>query len=208
MPDTHRMIPKEHFTAIILAAGTSSRMGTPKQLLEVNGICMLDHAIQAALNAGISSPVVVLGANAQQIESHATLLNRCTVVHNRKYDQGLSTSLIRGVLSAPPQSTAYIFILADQPLVSGKLVLEMLNAFKKIKADILYPEYLGKRGNPVIIDSKLRNQLLLSKGDSGAKFLFSDSTLHIISWPVSTDAVITDVDTPEDYRNICNHPLF
>ena len=201
------MIPQEHFTAIILAAGASSRMGRPKQLLEVNGICMLDHAIQAALSAGIIPPIVVLGANAKLIESYSTLLNQCTVVLNKKHDLGLSTSLIRGVLSSPDHSTAYIFIRADQPLIGGKLVLEMMNEFEKIKADILYPEYLGQRGNPVIINSKLRNHLLLSKGDSGAKFLFSDSTLHIVSWPVNTDAVITDVDTPEDYRNICNHPL-
>jgi molybdenum cofactor cytidylyltransferase len=201
------MILQEHFTAIILAAGASSRMGRPKQLLEVNGTCMLDHAIQAALSAGIISPIVVLGANAKLIESYSTLLNQCTVVLNKKHDLGLSTSLIGGILSSPDHSTAYIFILADQPLIGGKLVLEMMNEFEKTKADILYPEYLGRRGNPVIINSKLHNQLLLSKGDSGAKFLFSDSTLHIVSWPVNTDAVITDVDTPEDYRNICNHPL-
>lgn len=201
------MIPEEHFTAIILAAGRSSRMGRPKQLLDVNGMCMLDHAIKAALNAGIISPIVVLGANASLIESHSTLLNRCTVVFNKKHDLGLSTSLIRGVLSSPAQSTAYIFILADQPLVDGTLLLKMMNEFIKIKADILYPEYLGQRGNPVIIDSKLRNRLLLSKGDSGAKFLFTDRTLHIASWPVNTDAVIIDVDTPEDYQNIYKHPL-
>jgi len=202
------MITQEHFTAIILAAGTSSRMGRPKQLLEVNGICMLDHAIQAALNAGMSVPIVVLGANAKQIKSQSILLNQCKVTLNKKFDQGLSTSLIKGVLSSPSKSTAYIFILADQPLVGGELVLEMINEFGKVRADILYPEYRGQRGNPVIITSRLRNQLLLSKGNSGAKFLFSDSTLKIVSYPVHTDAVITDVDTPEDYQNICSHQLF
>lgn len=202
------MITQEHFTAIILAAGTSSRMGGPKQLLEVNGICMLDHAIQAALNAGMSVPIVVLGANAKQIKSQSILLNQCKVALNKKFDQGLSTSLIRGVHSSPSESTAYIFILADQPLVVGALVLEMINEFRKVRADILYPEYRGQRGNPVIITSRLRNQLLLSKGDSGAKFLFSDSTLKIVAYPVHTDAVITDVDTPEEYQNICSHQLF
>ena len=201
------MITQEHFTAIILAAGTSSRMGRPKQLLEVNGICMLDHALQAALNAGINSPIVVLGANASQIESQSLLLTQCTTVLNPNYNMGLSTSLIRGVLSSPSESTAYIFILADQPLVGGELVLKMMNEFEKIRADILYPEYRGQRGNPVIITSRLRHQLLLAKGDSGAKFLFSDSTLKIVSYPVHTDAVITDVDTPEDYQNICSHQL-
>lgn len=202
------MIPQEHFTAIILAAGTSSRMGTPKQLLEVNGICMLDHAIEAALNAGISTPIVVLGANSSLIESQSLLLTRCKTVLNQDYNMGQSTSLIKGVLSSPSISTAYIFLLADQPRVGGELVLAMMNNFEKIRADILYPEYLGQRGNPVIITSRLRNQLLLSKGDSGAKFLFSDSSLKIVSYSAHTDAVVTDVDTPEDYQNMCSQHLF
>ena len=196
------MIPQEHFTAIILAAGTSSRMGRPKQLLKVDGLCMLDHAIQAALDAGISVPIVILGANASLIKSQALLLPRCKTAINQNYNMGQSTSLIKGVLSSAPMSTAYVFLLADQPLVRGELVLAMMNRFEKIRADILYPEYLGQRGNPVIITSRLRSQLLLSKGDSGAKFLFSDSTLKIVTYPVPTDAVVTDIDTPEDYQNI------
>ena len=67
---------------------------------------MLDHAIQAALNAGISEPIVVLGANAKQIESQSILLKQCKVALNKKFAQGQSTSLIRGILSSPSESTA------------------------------------------------------------------------------------------------------
>lgn len=201
------MSPRSYFTAIILAAGTSSRMGKPKQLLEVNGKCMLDHTIQAALNAGIGLPIVVLGANAKQIESQSALLSCCTKVLNQQYHLGQSTSLIKGVLSSPSCSTAYIFLLADQPSVKGALIREMMNEFEKQKTDILYPVYQGQRGNPVIISSELRNQLLLSTGDTGAKFLFSNSALKIVSYPVDTKAVITDIDTPEDFYFFCNQSL-
>ena len=193
----------KYFTAIILAAGISSRMGRPKQLLKVDGSTMIDHAIQAALDAGMDSPIVVLGANANQIKSSSRLLCRCTVIKNTNYREGLSRSLKSGLQSTPAQTTAYIFMLADQPLISGRLVLQMIQEFNKTRADILYPEYQGQRGNPVIISSKLRNRLLLAEGDSGAKFLFTDNSLSIVPYPINTDAVITDIDTPEDYKNIC-----
>lgn len=201
------MSPRSHITAIILAAGTSSRMGKPKQLLEVNGKCMLDHTIQAALNAGMGLPIVVLGANARQIKSQSALLGCCRTVLNQQYHMGQSTSLVKGVLSSSPSTTAYIFLLADQPFVEGELIREMIKEFERQKADILYPEYQGQRGNPVIISSKLRTLLLQAKGDTGAKFLFSDSALKIVSHPVDTNAVIRDIDTPEDYQNICNRSL-
>lgn len=197
-----------HFTAIILAAGTSSRMGTPKQLLEVNGLSLLDHAIQAALNAGIISPIVVLGANAKLIEDQSVLLSHCTTVLNPKFVMGQSTSLVQGVLSSPAKSNAYIFLLADQPFIEGQMIGKMMSTFEKTGADVLYPEYRGQRGNPVIISSRLRQQLLLATGDNGARFLFSDRSLKIVSYPVSTEAVTIDIDTPSDYQKFCNHALF
>ena len=198
---------QEHYSAIILAGGKSSRMGRAKQLLKVDGTSMLDHAILAALDAGITTPIVVLGGYASQIEAHSNLLARCTVVLNKNYRMGLSTSLKSGLQSAPSKSTAYIFMLADQPLVDGKLVLAMMNEFEKTTADILYPTYQGKRGNPVIITAQLREQINLAKGDNGAKFLFAAPSLSVVAYPVANRAVITDVDTPADYQNLSEYQL-
>lgn len=197
------MRQKVHFTAIILAAGASSRMGEPKQILKVSGRCMLDHSILAAVNASIDPPIVVLGANAELIESRATQLSRCTVVKNDNFHLGLSTSLIRGIQAAPPLTDAYIFILADQPMVKSNLLLEMMEEFTKTRADVLYPEFQGQRGNPVIVASRLHDRLLLARGDSGARHLIADSSLKIVPYRVTTSAVITDIDTPEDFQKIC-----
>ena len=196
-----------HFTAIILAAGASSRMGRPKQLLKIDGQCMLDLSIAAAVKAGIDSPIVVLGANAKLIESHATRLSNCTVVKNDKYHLGLSTSLIRGIQAAPPATKAYIFILADQPMVRSNLLVLMMKEFERTGADILYPEFQGQRGNPVIVTSRLHDRLLLAKGDSGAKYLLADNSLKIVPYPVTTSAVLTDIDTPEEFQELCRQEL-
>ncbi|BHH82560.1 nucleotidyltransferase family protein [Desulforhopalus sp. 52FAK] len=202
------MNSKGHFSAILLAAGLSSRMGSPKQLLQINGATMLDRAVETALAAGIDKPVVVLGHNASEIQHQTELLHKCKVVINESYQTGMSTSLRCGVAATTAKSSAYLFMLIDQPLVDGTLVRELLRKFEQQEADILYPEYQGKRGNPVIISSKLRGRLLEAKGDSGARFLFTDKALNIIAHPVSTPAVIIDVDTPEDLRNYKKLHLF
>ena len=194
------MPEKESFSAIILAAGLSSRMGCPKQLLPVDGLSMLDHAIKAALTAGLEPPIVVLGHSAEHIKSQARLLSRCTVAINDYYKLGLTTSLICGIKSSPHETTAFVFMLADQQLVTGTILKKLLNAFEKRRADILNPTYQGKRGNPVIIKSKLQKLLLQAKGDSGARFLFSDPGLTVVPYPVTTTAVIIDIDTPEDLQ--------
>jgi molybdenum cofactor cytidylyltransferase len=179
-----------------------SGMGKPKQLLIVEGLCMLDHAIRAALEAKMHSPVVVLGAHAREIESHSALLKHCRIIYNKEHHLGQSASLKSGVRAAPPQSTAYVFLLADQPLVDGRLLTLMIRKFTKTRADILYPEYLGQRGNPVIISTRLRERLLLAQGDSGARYLFLDDRLKKVSFPVETKGVIMDIDTPEEYQQL------
>jgi len=196
------MNPKEHVTAIILAAGLSSRMGYTKQLITIDGQTMIDLAVQTVLAAGIKDPIVVLGHNATEIQAQAKLLSNCTVVINKSYRTGMASSLRHGVRAVTPKTSAYLFMLSDQPLVSSTLIDELLQEFVKKEADILYPTYQGKRGNPVIISSKLRGRLLEAQGDSGARFLFNDGSLNIIAHPVSTPSVIMDIDTPGDLLKV------
>jgi molybdenum cofactor cytidylyltransferase len=198
------MLPKDSFSAIILAAGLSSRMGRSKQLIKIDEVTMLDRAIEAALTAGLVSPIVVLGHSAAEITSQTVLLNQCKVVINDLYRSGMSTSLKCGIEASPPQNTAYVFMLADQPLVTGALIKELLKGFEENQADILYPVYRKRRGNPVIISAKLRNRLMEAKGDEGARFLFSASDLTVVPYPVTTSAVITDIDTPDDVQRVIN----
>lgn len=191
-----------HIVAIILAAGLSSRMGESKQLMRIDGLSMLDWSIQAALDAGFHRPMVILGHQASKIREESLLLDQCDVVVNPTYRGGLSTSLIYGVNKSPQEATAFLFIHADQPLIDGRLLKNIVGEFTQTGADILYPTYRNRRGNPVIVNAKLRNRLLKAKGDSGAKFLFNEPDINTIAFPVSTPAVIADVDTKEDVNTI------
>lgn len=196
------MTNREQITPVILAAGTSSRMGRSKQLVLFNGLSMLDHSIQAVLDMGIARPLVVLGHDAVTIIAQAKFLKFCETVINQKYLEGIATSLQCGVQSSPKSTMAYLFLHADQPLITKKLIEEMVEKFLRGKADILYPTYKAKRGNPVIISAQLRGRLLEARGDSGARFLFNDPALRITAYPVNSPAVLLDVDTEEDLQNL------
>jgi molybdenum cofactor cytidylyltransferase len=194
------MFSDSRFKAVILAAGSSSRMGSPKQLLKVQGYSMLDHAIGAALGAGLHRPVVVLGANRDAILDGIQLADRCELVFNPEYSLGQASSLVVGVKQIIDRCAAAVFLLSDQPLVTAGLVSELIDRFVEHQPDVLYPVYRKKRGNPVIINSALFPRLLNATGDTGARFLFRDTRLNIFAYEVDDSSVTVDIDTPEAFQ--------
>ena len=177
-------------------------MGKPKQLLRFKGQTMLEHAISAALGAGIPTPVVVVGAYADSLLKEVQLLRCCKVVHNDDFAQGQSTSLRAGTNFVSGTCDAAIFMLADQPLVDSTLILELSSEFSRVKPDVLYPVYRKQRGNPVIIGAKLFPRLINISGDEGARSLFTDQSLTIHAHEVDNEAITTDIDTWQDYTSL------
>lgn len=195
---------KKHckFAAVILAAGLSTRLGRPKQLLKVAGKSMLEHAITAARGAGIVTPVLVLGAFADDILKDVRAVTKCDTIFNQDYADGQAASLRAGVSSIMGTCDAAIFMLADQPLIKATLIMELMTRFNQHRPDILYPVYRRRRGNPVIISSRLFPRLLGATGDQGARFLFADTSLHVHACEVEDRAVVTDVDSWDDYFSL------
>jgi len=193
---------KVKFAAVILAAGMSSRMGRPKQMLRLEGKSMLEHAISAARGAGIISPVLVIGAFADDVMQDVELMKKCEPIFNKDYTEGQATSLRVGVEAVMGKCEAAVFMLADQPLIDAALIIELMEQFNRYKPDILYPVYKEQRGNPVIASANLFPRLINASGDQGARFLFSDRSLTIHTCDVENIAVITDVDTWDDYLEV------
>ncbi len=188
--------------AVILAAGCSSRMGRPKQLLKVQGRSMLDHAVAAAVEAGLGRPVLVLGAFYDRILQESALAKQCEIVRNTDFEQGQATSLVAGVRQVMYRCDGVVFMLCDQPFVRGSLLAELTRRFITKKPDLLYPVYRRQRGNPVVISSRLFPRLLTATGDSGARFLFNDPEFECIPYEVDDQSVIMDIDTPEEYEAV------
>lgn len=197
MDNFHRL------AAVILAAGESSRFGKKtKQLAQLNGKYLIDIVIENSVQAGFSCPLLVLGANEEEIRLWSTLLHQCKVVTNPDWKQGMSSSIKAAISSIPQECHGAVFLLADQPLLSAALLTKMARQFIKEQPHILYPQWRNMRGNPAIISSSLFPQLLNNTGDRGGRFLFDRKDLTICQFPVADQACLLDIDTQEDLNQL------
>lgn len=172
-----------------------------KQLLRFRGTYLIDLAIGAARKAGIDQPLVILGAYSEQILKESQTIQQCRTILNPYWQQGLSTSIIAALPHLSPHE-GVIFQLCDQPLVSSKLIHDMAHRFLEFNPDILYPEYQKQRGNPVIIHHRLFSRLMENSGDKGARFLFSDPSIHKHAYQTEDNSCLVDIDTMEEYQKI------
>ncbi|MFY9398497.1 MAG: nucleotidyltransferase family protein [Desulfomonilia bacterium] len=189
-------------SGIVLAAGKSSRIGTTKQLLELGGVTLLGRVIAAAKSSRLDEVLVVLGHDARAIKDRVDLSD-VRVVMNSDYEQGQSTSVKRGLEYVSPRAEAAMFLLADQPLVDGRVIDTLIEGFQKSRKPIVVPVYGGRRGNPVVIGRGLFAELAATAwGDAGARVLFEGHAQDIHCVHLGTDSIHADVDTLEDYRRL------
>ncbi|HLE54476.1 MAG TPA: nucleotidyltransferase family protein [Thermoplasmata archaeon] len=183
-------------TAIILAAGTSSRMGEAKPLLRISGKPLLRLVLESAQRSNAGHVVVVLGAEANRIRREVAMPG-ATVVVNSDYAAGMSTSLRAGLRSAPPESRGYLIALGDQPFVSSSTIDVLIERHSASGGKILIPTYHGRRGNPVLIDRTLARELEDVRGDVGCRALFRPHAKDLVDVPVDDPGILLDIDTAE-----------
>ncbi|MFP4846155.1 NTP transferase domain-containing protein [Winogradskyella sp. PE311] len=183
---------------IILAAGSSSRMKEPKQLLTIRKKTLLGIAIENALNSKCSKVFCVLGANAELIKNSINNYEIETIV-NTEYNKGLSSSIIKGIEHIKPKLfDAAIIMLADQPNLHSDYLDKLIKIFKANQEKIIASNYSGINGVPAIFPKRTFQQLLKLNGDKGAKE-FLNSGLIIVKSIQSKDELI-DIDTKHDYN--------
>src|SRR5277367_3746469 len=136
--------------AIILAAGKSTRMGEPKQLLRLGESTVLEQTLDNILGAGVDDIVLVLGSSAETIRRQfpASTFEGLTVVVNEAYGQGMASSLREGLSALHPQTDAALIVLADQPFIRPETFGEIVDQYRRSDAQIVVPTYKGFRGNP------------------------------------------------------------
>ena len=179
------------FSAIVLAAGTSSRFGSPKQLALLKGKPVLQHVLDHLHASRIDDVVVVLGAHADEIRQSISLRER--VIVNPAHAEGMSTSIHAGIRALDPRTRAALFVLADQPFVQPPTIDAILGAFAK---DAVVPRYRGQRGNPVLVGAHLFPDLLQLRGDSGFRSILP--RYEVTEIDVDDPGIVRDIDTPDD----------
>ena len=193
-------------TAIILAAGRSTRMGGPNKLLEkIDGKPLVRIVAEQALASRAESVVVVTGHQHERIEEALRGLD-VGFVHNPDFAEGLATSLKAGIKAVPPSSGAALVCLGDMPLVDSKVLDRLIESFAPEKDGLIaIPVAEGRRGNPVLWSRRLFKELLTLEGDIGARHIIMKHNELVVEVPTTGVGVFLDVDTPEALADALKH---
>ncbi len=153
---------------VVLAAGQSSRLGHPKQLLSVQGEPLLRHTLRAILESSLDDVLVILGHEADAIRETITDLP-VRIVFNPDFALGQSSSVRAGLDALPPETEAAMFLLGDQPGVDPMVIDTLIATWRKSNAPIVAPRYADGVGNPVLFDCRVFSELTALQGDMGAR---------------------------------------
>ncbi len=186
---------------VILAAGASSRMGSPKPLLDLAGKPALARILEACRGAALEKPVVVLGHAADGIRKGVDLTG-ATVVLNPAPERGMTSSLQEGLKALPPDARGFLIYPADYPLVTWKELVLLEERFEHDHRHHVYiPTFEGRRGHPVACDRALAGEFLALPPESPAYLVIRKDPGRIQEVPVLNPWITRDLDTEEDYRN-------
>jgi molybdenum cofactor cytidylyltransferase len=198
---------KSTIAAVILAAGSSTRMGTPKQLLLYQGQSLLRRITETAIAAGCQPIFVILGAYMEQIQSQVSDLP-IQVVENRAWQTGMGSSIrcgIQALLSHTHPVEAAILLLCDQPFVSPQLIQKLESIHSSTCSSIIASRYQNTIGVPALFHATLFSELIDLPASEGAKTVIQRYLNTVIAIDFAQGAI--DVDTPENYQQYLGEKL-
>lgn len=181
---------------VILAAGGSSRLGEPKQLIEWRGHSLIWHAVRAT--QALNPVAVVIGEGAKDIR-RALRKEQVDIIENADWEAGQSSSVRAGLESIAEGTEAVVFLLADMPFVNSELVSALVQRYRQTLAPLVATWAGGRRANPVLFDRETYSDLQALEGDQGGRAIFRRFEREFVEWD---DAVLQDVDTPEDLERL------
>lgn len=190
-----------NIATIILAAGASSRLGQPKQLLEFKGKTLIRHAAETALATKCKPVIVVTGALHEELLSELKGLD-IIAVHNDDWQKGMSTSIITGIGKAQEYNTeAVLIMLCDQPLITSGHLNALCSTFSGLEdGPIVATGYHEISGVPAVFPRKHFESLTQLQGEQGARELMKVHLTSLITVPFIQASI--DVDTTEDYEKL------
>jgi molybdenum cofactor cytidylyltransferase len=196
--------------AVILSGGASRRMGSPKALLPYQGRPFLEHLLEVTSHVKIGARRVVLGAHAESIAG-AVRLAASEVVVNEEWEKGQLSSIQVGIRSLPPETDGIILCLIDHPLISARLVDELIGRFYREphagRPVIVLPVYEGKRGHPVIFSASVYQELLAAPFDQGARSVVWAHASEISEVITSERGCVLNLNDPETVQRVLGNPV-
>jgi len=196
-----------HYNIIILAAGASTRMGQPKQLLKYHDVNLIQHAIDEALAAGAQKVLVVLGSNAEKISEQINK-KQANVLYNKNWEEGIASSIKEGLqqsLLLSANLDAIILMVCDQPYVNAALLKNLVSQHVESQKNIVASQYKDTLGTPVLFHKSFFPELLKLKGDAGAKKILMDNSEQVqaVRFPLGD----IDIDNMADYEMLLQQKM-
>lgn len=186
--------------AIVLAAGESKRMGSPKMLLPWKGKTIIEQVVENALASYVSGVVLVLGAGSYGIKS---ITSRYDIIHcyNEQYQSGMLSSVRCGFNALPDECSAVVVMPGDQPMIGADEINRVITARGRSGKGIVVPVYEGRRGHPLLIDSSYREEVMALPENEGLRALAARYPGDVFEAETDDPSVVRDIDTREDYLN-------
>jgi molybdenum cofactor cytidylyltransferase len=193
-------MPPRSVAAVVLAAGSSTRMGRNKLLLDLGGETMVRRAVRAAAGAGVDQVLVVLGHEEPLVRAEVAGLP-CTLVVNPDHAQGAATSVRAAVGHVAATADAIVIVLADMPLVTADMIATVVARYRETAAPLVASYYGAVQAPPTLFDRALFEELLALSGERGAKEVVRrhEPEAVVVHWPESGRR---DVDLPADYEGV------
>ena len=185
---------------ILLAAGLSTRMGEPKQLLPFGDSTIIETMIDNMLGSKLDEVIVVIGHELEKV--HEKIRHKpIKVVFNPNYQEGMLTSAQCGVQALPDCADAFALMLVDQPFITSDLINRVVEAYKESDKGIALPSYNYRRGHPAIFNRRYASDILSLDAESGGiRSLFKKNADDIQYVIVDTNRVLKDIDYRKDYE--------
>jgi molybdenum cofactor cytidylyltransferase len=186
--------------AVVLAAGSSTRMGTNKLLLDIGGESLVRRSVRAAIEAGVEEVVVVLGHDERRVRVELEGL-RCRMVVNPDHADGAGTSVRTGVREVGRDVDALVVVLADMPFVTAEMIATLVARYRATRAPVVVSHYGEVQAPPTLYDRALFDELRQTPGERGARQVVRrhEAEAAIVEWP---EAALRDVDVPADYESV------
>lgn len=191
-------------SAIVLAAGTSQRMGAAnKLLLPYHGRPLVRHVVRTVAASAADEVIVVVGHEAGRVRDALVGLP-VRIVHNDRYAEGMTTSIQTGVGAASPDGAGYMICLSDLPLIEPADLDRLIAAFRDAEDErrIVMPVFEGRQGNPVLFASAHRAEILAHDEPDGCRAIVRRHREHVLRVEMPDDHVLLDIDTPDAYDRV------
>jgi Uncharacterized MobA-related protein len=190
-------IKNNNVAILIMAAGGSSRLDSPKQLLKWGNDFLVNHVVNTALEAGVGPIKLVLGCHSEEILKVLSKKDIAVLI-NPDWQNGMSSSIKAGIASLDEDVDAALIMLVDQPFVSVDLLRLLAVKIGEKEIEIAAPRVAGQQCNPVAFKRSLFSEIMKISGDHGAKAMLKGRRIGCVNWP--DERLALDIDSLEDYQ--------